>query len=92
MPELIRNGVAIDDTFAEAFGMRATAIVITADTIEWARQSAVTMTGFATSVIACGCEAGIDCELDPDRDAGRAAGHARPALRRLDRHARSAAA
>ena len=24
------------------------------------------MTGFATSVIACGCEAGIDCELDPE--------------------------
>jgi formylmethanofuran--tetrahydromethanopterin N-formyltransferase len=35
MPELIRNGVRIDDTFAEAFGMRATAIVITADTPEW---------------------------------------------------------
>jgi formylmethanofuran--tetrahydromethanopterin N-formyltransferase len=65
MPGLTRNGVAIDDTFAEAFGMRATAIVITADTIEWARQAAITMTGFATSVIACGCEAGIDRELDP---------------------------
>jgi formylmethanofuran--tetrahydromethanopterin N-formyltransferase len=61
----MRNGVAIDDTFAEAFGMRATAIVITADTAEWAHQAAVTMTGFATSVIACGCEAGIDRELDP---------------------------
>jgi formylmethanofuran--tetrahydromethanopterin N-formyltransferase len=64
MPELIRNGVAVDDTFAEAFGMRATAIVITADTPEWARQAAVTMTGFATSVIACGVEAGIDRGLD----------------------------
>ena len=30
MPDLSVNGVAIDDTFAEAFGMRATAIVITA--------------------------------------------------------------
>ncbi len=65
MPELIRNGVAIDDTFAEAFGMRATAIVITADTPEWAHQAAVTTTGFATSVIACGVEAGIDRELEP---------------------------
>ncbi len=64
MPELIRNGVRIDDTFAEAFGMRATALVITADTPDWARQAAVTMTGFATSVIACGCEAGIDRSLD----------------------------
>ena len=30
MPRLKVNGVAIDDTFAEAFGMRATALVITA--------------------------------------------------------------
>ncbi|MGQ7793455.1 formylmethanofuran--tetrahydromethanopterin N-formyltransferase [Faunimonas sp. B44] len=65
MPPLSLNGVAIDDTFAEAFGMRATAVVITADTAGWARQAAVTMTGFATSVIACGCEAAVDAELDP---------------------------
>jgi formylmethanofuran--tetrahydromethanopterin N-formyltransferase len=63
MPELVRNGVAIDDTYAEAFDMRATALVITAPNLRWARQAAVTMTGFATSVIACGCEAGIDVEL-----------------------------
>ena len=30
MPQLIANGVRVDDTFAEAFGMRATAIVISA--------------------------------------------------------------
>jgi formylmethanofuran--tetrahydromethanopterin N-formyltransferase len=65
MPELTRNGIVVDDTFAEAFGMRATGIMVTADTPEWARQAAVTMTGFATSVIAAGCEAGIDCALDP---------------------------
>jgi formylmethanofuran--tetrahydromethanopterin N-formyltransferase len=58
--QLSRNGVAIDDTFAEAFDMRATAVVITAPTEQWARQAAVTMTGFATSIIACGCEAAID--------------------------------
>jgi formylmethanofuran--tetrahydromethanopterin N-formyltransferase len=57
------RGVRIDDTFAEAFGMRATAVIITADTAQWARQAALSMTGFATSVIGCGCEAGIDCEL-----------------------------
>jgi formylmethanofuran--tetrahydromethanopterin N-formyltransferase len=60
---LIVRGVHIDDTFAEAFGMRATAVIISADTARWARQAAVTMTGFATSVIGCGAEAGIDCEL-----------------------------
>jgi formylmethanofuran--tetrahydromethanopterin N-formyltransferase len=63
MRELTVNGVRIDDTFAEAFGMRATAVVITADSARWARQAATTMTGFATSVIGCGCEAGIDREL-----------------------------
>jgi len=57
------NGVAIDDSFAEAFDMRATALIITADSLAWARRAATSMTGFATSVIGCGCEAGIDREL-----------------------------
>ncbi|MBS0445391.1 MAG: formylmethanofuran--tetrahydromethanopterin N-formyltransferase [Proteobacteria bacterium] len=61
---MIKNGVAIDDSFAEAFPMKATRIVVTAHTIEWARHAAVSATGFATSVIACGCEAGIEAELD----------------------------
>ncbi len=65
MPQLEVNGIAIDDTFAEAFGMRATAIVITGPNRKWARQAAVSMTGFATSVIGCGCEAAIDAELEP---------------------------
>jgi formylmethanofuran--tetrahydromethanopterin N-formyltransferase len=46
--------------------MRATAIVITADSARWARQAAETMTGFGTSVIGCGCETAIDQELGPD--------------------------
>ena len=65
MRTLTHKGVRIDDTFAEAFGMRATAIVVTADSARWARQAAVTMTGFATSVIGCGAEAGIDRALSP---------------------------
>lgn len=63
MQHLTVNGVTIDDTFAEAFGMRATAIIITGPNRKWARQAAVTMTGFATSVIGCGCEAAIDMEV-----------------------------
>jgi formylmethanofuran--tetrahydromethanopterin N-formyltransferase len=63
MRALTVKGIRIDDTFAEAFGMRATAVVITADSARWARQAALTMTGFATSVIGCGCEAGIDRAL-----------------------------
>jgi formylmethanofuran--tetrahydromethanopterin N-formyltransferase len=60
------NGIVIDDTFAEAFGMSATGVVITADTPHWARVAAVTMSGFGTSVIGCGAEVGIDRELKPD--------------------------
>lgn len=59
------NGVAIDPTFAEAFPMKATRVIITAQNLQWAYHSAQAMTGFATSVIACGCEAGIERELDP---------------------------
>src|SRR5579871_3693628 len=66
MPELTANGIAIDDTFAEAFDMRATAIIITAPTERWAVQAAETMTGFATSVIGCGCEAGVESARSPD--------------------------
>jgi len=63
---LTRNGVRIDDTFAEAFDMRATGIVITAPTVRWARQAAITATGFASSIIGCGVEAGIDADLPGD--------------------------
>ncbi|KFI20991.1 formylmethanofuran--tetrahydromethanopterin N-formyltransferase [Nitrosococcus oceani] len=62
---MIINGVKIEPTFAEAFPMKATRILITAQDLKWAYHSAQTMTGFATSVIACGCEAGIERELDP---------------------------
>lgn len=63
---MIINGVAIDDTFAEAFGMRATRILITAVDLKWAYHAARAATGFATSVIGCGCEAGIERELSAD--------------------------
>jgi len=57
------NGTLIDDTFAEAFPMKATRFVITAHTPAWARNAAQSLTGFATSVIDCGCEVGIEREL-----------------------------
>ncbi len=59
------DGVEIEDTFAEAFGMRATRVVVTADTAHWARIAGETATGFATSVIGCGAEAGIEGEVAP---------------------------
>lgn len=62
---MLINGVAIDETFAEAFPMKGTRLIITAHNAKWAMISAQAFTGFATSVIACGCEAGIERELDP---------------------------
>jgi formylmethanofuran--tetrahydromethanopterin N-formyltransferase len=60
---MTRNGVTIVDTFAEAFDMRAARVVITATSAKWARTAAESMTGFATSVIGCKVEAGIEAEL-----------------------------
>jgi formylmethanofuran--tetrahydromethanopterin N-formyltransferase len=60
------NGIQIDDTFAEAFNMRATRVIITALNLKWAYHAANAMTGFATSVIGCGVEAGIERELSAE--------------------------
>jgi formylmethanofuran--tetrahydromethanopterin N-formyltransferase len=60
------NGIQIDDTFAEAFNMRATRVIITAQNLKWAYHASNAMTGFATSVIGCGVEAGIERELNID--------------------------
>ncbi|MEM7542407.1 MAG: formylmethanofuran--tetrahydromethanopterin N-formyltransferase [Pseudomonadota bacterium] len=60
------NRVLIEDTFAEAFPMKATRLVITAADKTWADNAARALTGFATSVIACGCEAGIERYLKPN--------------------------
>lgn len=59
------DGVEIEDTFAEAFRMRAARAVVTADTIDWARTAARVATGYATSVIGCDAEAGVEAELGP---------------------------
>ena len=56
----------IVDTFAEAFKMWGARIIITAETPQWALAAAQSVTGFATSVIGCKCEAGIERKLDID--------------------------
>lgn len=56
----------IIDTFAEAFKMWGTRVLITGETEQWAMAAGRSMTGFATSVIGCKCEAGIECLLSPD--------------------------
>jgi formylmethanofuran dehydrogenase subunit A len=60
------HGAEIVDTFAEAFPMWGARVVITAATPAWALEAGRSMTGFATSVIGCKCEASIERELDPD--------------------------
>ena len=60
------NDVPLDDTFAEAFPMTAARVVVTAATAEWARTAGRTAAGYASSVIGCDAEAGIERELSPD--------------------------
>jgi len=66
--------VTIEDTFAEAFPMYATRLLITAATRRWAYIAASKATGFGTSVIAspgeCGIEALVSPSATPDRRPG----------------------
>jgi formylmethanofuran--tetrahydromethanopterin N-formyltransferase len=57
--------VFIEDTFAEAFTMRVARIVITGRSTRWVKEAALKLTGFATSVIGCKVEAGIELDLAP---------------------------
>ena len=59
------NGVEIEDTYAEAFKMRAARVIVTAETGAWALTAAMVASGYATSVIGCDAEAGIEAELAP---------------------------
>ncbi len=61
---MIINGVSIDDTFAEAFDMAATRLIVTAIDRTWVNHAAAAFTGFATSVIGCNAEAGVERHLD----------------------------
>ncbi len=60
------QGVAIADTFAEAFPMTAARAIVTAETAEWAEIAAASMTGYATSVIGCDAEAAVERRLGPE--------------------------
>jgi formylmethanofuran--tetrahydromethanopterin N-formyltransferase len=57
---MLIGGVEVVDTFAEAFAMFGARVLITAENDKWAFAAARAMTGFATSVIGCKCEAGIE--------------------------------
>ena len=60
------DNVPIEDTFAEAFPMTAARLLVTAETPAWAMTAGRVTTGYASSVIGCDAEAGIERELPPD--------------------------
>lgn len=62
---LALNGVPIVDTFAEAFPIVGTRLLITAATESWAQIAANELCGYATSVIACDTEASIESTIIP---------------------------
>src|SRR5665213_1161823 len=63
---LTLNDVIIEDTLAEAFPMSAVRLIVTAETPSWAQTAAQVTTGYASSVIGCDAEAGLERTLDPD--------------------------
>lgn len=64
--DLQLNGVRIVNTFAEAFPIKATRLIITAVSPRWARIAGTVMCGNATSVIACDAEAAIERDVPPE--------------------------
>jgi formylmethanofuran--tetrahydromethanopterin N-formyltransferase len=56
----------IDATFAEAFRMRYVRLVVTAHDDYWRQAAAVEATGYASSIIGCDAEAGIERWLAPE--------------------------
>lgn len=69
---MILDGVAIVDTFAEAFPMTAARAIITADSTRWAEIAGRTISGYATSVIGCDAEVAVERRLsDKETPDGR---------------------
>lgn len=60
------NDIPIEDTFAEAFPMTATRLIVTAETPGWAQTAGQVVTGYASSVIGCDVEAGIEKTLSAE--------------------------
>ena len=55
----------IEDTFAEAFRMRYARLIVTAHDDYWLDAAVREFTGYASSVIGCDCEAGVEQSLAP---------------------------
>jgi len=61
------KGVEIEDTFAEAFRMWATRLIVTAIDRRWVDQAVRQVCGYGTSVIGCDAEAGLELALAPEQ-------------------------
>ena len=59
----------IEDTFAEAFGMRYTRLIVTAQDEYWLDAAVREFTGYSASVIACDAEAGLEQGVSIDQTA-----------------------
>lgn len=59
------HGVEVEETFAEAFDIRISRVLITAYDYYWAWIAANEATGFGTSIIMCPAEAGIEKKVSP---------------------------
>jgi formylmethanofuran--tetrahydromethanopterin N-formyltransferase len=57
------GGTLIVDTFAEAFRMRYVRLLVTAHDEHWLGAAERAVTGYATSIIACDAEAGVERRL-----------------------------
>jgi formylmethanofuran--tetrahydromethanopterin N-formyltransferase len=64
---LILRGASIEDTFAEAFSMRYTRVVVTAYDQHWLNAAIAAFAGYASSVIACDAEIGVEHHVDPEQ-------------------------
>lgn len=64
----------VEDTYAEAFDGYYSEILVTARNRKWLMAAVNSATGYATSGIGCGCEAGIDRILEPENTPDRRIG------------------
>ncbi|MCD6494047.1 MAG: formylmethanofuran--tetrahydromethanopterin N-formyltransferase [Archaeoglobaceae archaeon] len=69
------NGVEVEETFAEAFGIKVARVLITGYDYYWAWVAANEATGFGTSVIMCPAEAGIEKKAKPSETPDGRAGY-----------------
>lgn len=60
------NSAEIEDTFAEAFTSYYSRFIITAASEKWAKIAAQEATGYATSLVGCSSEAGIERYISPE--------------------------